>query len=78
MAIIPSLISSNLGVSYSFSAFTADRPAIAISVAFDLVQKINSHLVMRNYKIWNKGDAQCEIVFIGPPGAGKASKLQRW
>jgi preprotein translocase subunit SecY len=40
-----------MGVSYSVSSFYGGTGLlIAVSVAFDLVQKIDSHLVMRNYK----------------------------
>ncbi len=51
IAIIPTIVSSNMGVSYSLAAFYGGTSLlIAVSVAFDLVQKIDSHLVMRNYK----------------------------
>jgi preprotein translocase subunit SecY len=50
IAIIPSLISGGLGVNYSVASFYGGTGLlIVISVALDLVQKINSHLVMRNY-----------------------------
>jgi preprotein translocase subunit SecY len=50
VAIIPSLISSGMGVSYRVASFYGGTGLlIVISVALDLVQKINSHLVMRNY-----------------------------
>ena len=50
VAIIPSLISSGLGVSPMVASFYGGTGLlIVISVALDLVQKINSHLVMRNY-----------------------------
>src|SRR3984893_18601140 len=50
VAIIPSLISSALGVNYTVASFYGGTGLlIVISVALDLVQKINSHLVMRNY-----------------------------
>lgn len=50
VAIIPSLISSLLGVDYRVASFYGGTGLlIVISVALDLVQKINSHLVMRNY-----------------------------
>jgi preprotein translocase subunit SecY len=50
VAIIPSLISSTMGVSYMVASFYGGTGLlIVISVALDLVQKINSHLVMRNY-----------------------------
>ncbi len=50
IAIIPSLITSTLGVDYRIASFYGGTGLlIVISVALDLVQKINSHLVMRNY-----------------------------
>jgi len=50
VAIIPSLISAGLGVSPTVATFYGGTGLlIVISVALDLVQKINSHLVMRNY-----------------------------
>jgi preprotein translocase subunit SecY len=50
VAIIPSLISASLEVSYTVASFYGGTGLlIVISVALDLVQKINSHLVMRNY-----------------------------
>ncbi len=51
IAIIPSIVSSNMNVDWSIAAFYGGTSLlIAVSVAFDLVQKIDSHLVMRNYK----------------------------
>jgi len=51
VAIIPSIVSSSMNVSYTISQFYGGTSLlIAVSVAFDLVQKIDSHLVMRNYK----------------------------
>jgi preprotein translocase subunit SecY len=50
VAIIPSVISSQLEVNYTVASFYGGTGLlIVISVALDLVQKINSHLVMRNY-----------------------------
>ncbi len=50
VAIIPSLISTSLEISYTIASFYGGTGLlIVISVALDLVQKINSHLVMRNY-----------------------------
>jgi preprotein translocase subunit SecY len=50
VAIIPTMISSSLGVSFQVASFYGGTGLlIAVSVAFDLVQKIDSHLVMRNY-----------------------------
>jgi len=51
VAIIPTLISSWIGVNYALASFYGGTSLlIAVSVAFDVVQKIDSHLVMRNYK----------------------------
>jgi preprotein translocase subunit SecY len=51
VAIIPTLIYGWMGVPYAIAGFYGGTGLlIAVSVAFDLVQKIDSHLVMRNYK----------------------------
>jgi preprotein translocase subunit SecY len=51
VAIVPTVISSSLGVSFTVASFYGGTGLlIAVSVAFDLVQKIDSHLVMRNYR----------------------------
>lgn len=51
VAIVPTIVYSSLGVSYSIAGFYGGTGLlIAVSVAFDLIQKIDSHLVMRNYK----------------------------
>jgi preprotein translocase subunit SecY len=51
VAIIPTLISTSLHISPLLATFYGGTSLlIAVSVAFDLVQKIDSHLVMRNYK----------------------------
>ena len=50
VAIIPTVVSSSMGVSFMVASFYGGTGLlIAVSVAFDLVQKIDSHLVMRNY-----------------------------
>jgi preprotein translocase subunit SecY len=50
VAIIPTIVSTSLGVDYMIASFYGGTSLlIAVSVAFDLVQKIDSHLVMRNY-----------------------------
>lgn len=50
VAVIPTLIMSLLDVDYNVAQFYGGTGLlIVISVALDLVQKINSHLVMRNY-----------------------------
>jgi preprotein translocase subunit SecY len=51
VAIIPTLISGSMNVPYQVASFYGGTGLlIAVSVAFDLVQKIDSHLVMRNYR----------------------------
>ncbi len=51
VAVIPTLISSSMNVDFTVASFYGGTGLlIAVSVAFDLVQKIDSHLVMRNYK----------------------------
>jgi len=51
VAIIPTIIGTSLGVSFQVASFYGGTGLlIAVSVAFDLVQKIDSHLVMRNYR----------------------------
>ncbi|MCA9130362.1 MAG: preprotein translocase subunit SecY [Planctomycetales bacterium] len=51
VAIVPTLISTQLGVSYAVASFYGGTGLlIAVSVAFDLIQKIDNHLLMRNYK----------------------------
>jgi len=48
---VPTMISGSLGVSFAVASFYGGTGLlIAVSVAFDLVQKIDSHLVMRNYR----------------------------
>src|SRR5579883_833691 len=50
IAIIPNIISSELEIPPQVASFYGGTGLlIVISVALDLVQKINSHLVMRNY-----------------------------
>jgi preprotein translocase subunit SecY len=50
VAIIPTIVSGALDVPYMIASFYGGTSLlIAVSVAFDLVQKIDSHLVMRNY-----------------------------
>ena len=51
VAILPTLIATWMGVDWGVASFFGGTGLlIAVSVAFDLVQKIDSHLVMRNYK----------------------------
>jgi preprotein translocase subunit SecY len=50
IAIIPSIVSGELNVPFAIATFYGGTSLlIVISVCLDLVQKINSHLVMRNY-----------------------------
>jgi preprotein translocase subunit SecY len=50
VAIFPTLVTESLGVDPRVAAFYGGTGLlIVVSVALDLVQKINSHLVMRNY-----------------------------
>lgn len=51
VAILPTLVATWMGISFNVASFYGGTGLlIAVSVAFDLVQKIDSHLVMRNYK----------------------------
>jgi preprotein translocase subunit SecY len=51
IAIFPTLIARSMKVDYIVAGFFGGTSLlIVISVCLDLVQKINSHLVMRNYK----------------------------
>ncbi|MEQ8790042.1 MAG: preprotein translocase subunit SecY [Pirellulaceae bacterium] len=51
VAIVPTIVAGALKVDYSVASFYGGTGLlIAVSVAFDLVQKIDSHLVMRNYR----------------------------
>ncbi|MCC9599873.1 preprotein translocase subunit SecY [Stieleria sp. JC731] len=51
VAIVPTVVYGSLGVPYSIAGFYGGTGLlIAVSVAFDLVQKIDAHLVMRNYR----------------------------
>jgi len=50
LAIIPTIVSTELGVPFQVAAFYGGTGLlIVVSVALDLVQKINAHLVMRDY-----------------------------
>ena len=51
VAVIPTIISGSMGIDLSIAIFYGGTGLlIAVSVAIDLVQKIDSHLVMRNYQ----------------------------
>jgi preprotein translocase subunit SecY len=50
VAVIPSLVQNALNVDYTIAGFLGGTGLlIVISVCLDLVQKIDSHLIMRNY-----------------------------
>jgi preprotein translocase subunit SecY len=50
IAVIPTIITSTMNVNYLVASFYGGTGLlIVVSVALDLVSKINSHLVMRNY-----------------------------
>jgi preprotein translocase subunit SecY len=51
VAIVPTVISGLLDVNPNVASFYGGTGLlIAVSVAFDLIQKIDSHLVMRDYR----------------------------
>ncbi|ADB17289.1 preprotein translocase, SecY subunit [Pirellula staleyi DSM 6068] len=51
VAIVPTFVSSALNVAPNVASFYGGTGLlIAVSVAFDLIQKIDSHLVMRDYR----------------------------
>ena len=51
VAIAPTVVATMMGIDYGIASFYGGTGLlIAVSVAFDLVQKIDSHLVMRNYR----------------------------
>ncbi|MGI6400757.1 MAG: preprotein translocase subunit SecY [Thermoguttaceae bacterium] len=51
IAIVPTLITNALHVNYSLASFFGGTSLlIAVSVVLDLVDKIDAHLIMRNYK----------------------------
>jgi preprotein translocase subunit SecY len=51
VAILPTIVAGALNINYQVASFYGGTGLlIAVSVAFDFVQKIDSHLVMRNYK----------------------------
>ncbi|MCA9263564.1 MAG: preprotein translocase subunit SecY [Planctomycetales bacterium] len=50
VAVIPMIVTGSLNVSWTIASFYGGTALlIAVSVAFDLVQKIDNHLLMRNY-----------------------------
>src|SRR5262245_51012259 len=51
VAIVPTIIFASMGVKPNIASFYGGTGLlIAVSVAFDLIQKIDSHLVMRDYR----------------------------
>jgi len=51
IAILPTIVSGQMGVSFQVAGFFGGTSLlIAVSVIIDLVDKIDSHLIMRNYK----------------------------
>ncbi|MEL6898177.1 MAG: preprotein translocase subunit SecY, partial [Planctomycetota bacterium] len=51
VAVIPTIVYGSLGISQTIAGFYGGTSLlIAVSVAFDLVQKIDNHLLMRNYR----------------------------
>jgi preprotein translocase subunit SecY len=51
VAIVPTIINSQFAVPYTVAGlYGGTGLLIVVSVAFDLIQKIDSHLLMRNYK----------------------------
>lgn len=51
VAIVPTVISASMNVKPNIASFYGGTGLlIAVSVAFDLIQKIDSHLVMRDYR----------------------------
>jgi preprotein translocase subunit SecY len=51
VAIVPNIISTSMNIPPAIASFYGGTALlIAVSVAFDIVQKIDSHLVMRNYR----------------------------
>ncbi len=51
VAIVPTIITSSMGVGYNLASFFGGTSLlIAVSVALDFVDKVDAHLIMRNYK----------------------------
>jgi preprotein translocase subunit SecY len=50
VAIIPTIVAQSLGISFAIASFYGGTGLlIVVSVVLDLVQKVDSHLTMRNY-----------------------------
>jgi preprotein translocase subunit SecY len=51
VAIVPTIVSNTMHIPPLVASFFGGTGLlIVVSVAFDLVQKIDSHLIMRNYR----------------------------
>lgn len=51
VAIVPVIVQTQMDVTYTVASFYGGTGLlIAVSVAFDVVQKVDNHLLMRNYK----------------------------
>jgi preprotein translocase subunit SecY len=51
IAIVPTVVAASMNIDYAIAGFYGGTGLlIAVSVAFDLVQKIDNHLLMRNYR----------------------------
>jgi len=58
VAIIPTIVATAMGIPFLIASFYGGTGLlIVVSVALDLVQKIDSHLVMRNYPGLLEGDS---------------------
>ncbi|MGE0479694.1 MAG: preprotein translocase subunit SecY [Phycisphaerae bacterium] len=57
IAVIPSIVATQLGIPYSISAFLGGTGLlIVVSVALDLIQRLEANLIMRNYEGFLGGD----------------------
>ncbi|MCA9117439.1 MAG: preprotein translocase subunit SecY [Planctomycetaceae bacterium] len=58
VAIIPTIVSTSMNIPFLIASFYGGTGLlIVVSVALDLVQKIDSHLIMRNYSGLLEGDS---------------------
>ena len=58
VAIIPTIVATSLNIPFLIASFYGGTGLlIVVSVALDLVQKIDSHLIMRNYSGLLEGDS---------------------
>ena len=57
VAIIPTVVATSMGIPFTIASFYGGTGLlIVVSVVLDLVQKIDSHLTMRNYPGLLEGD----------------------